>query len=383
MALDLNRGKDKPRTQAKTVAVVHRDAEGWLSREFKLPVSKPGLNERMVFTERLLLLLETGVSLLEALQAMGQQSEQKGLNEVIKGLAETISEGKTFAVALSHHPELFSTTYISLVAAAEEGGFLPEVLQQLLNMDEKAAQLRSTLVGTLSYPAFLIVFSVAVVIFVLVVVFPKFDDLFSGIQDRLPMSTLFLMWASAFLRQYALPLIVGLVLVSWALMAWMLSPNGRRVMDHLKLSLPLIGELYARAYLSKMLGVLGLSLTNGVPLTVALKACQDVVGNADFVDFIEDVRARVNDGRGIAAGFQHARFVPPMVCQMIATGEQTGSLGKVMIRISDFYERDISKRVTLLSKAIEPIMLLVMGVIVGLIVVSLILPIFKLSSTIS
>ena len=132
-----------------------------------------------------------------------------------------------------------------------------------------------------------------------------------------------------------------------------------------------------------MLSVLGLSLSNGVPITIALKACQDVVGNTGFAAFIEDVRVRINDGRGISAGFQNARFVPPMVRQMIATGEQTGNLGKVMSRVADFYEREISKQVTILSKAIEPVMLLVMGVVVGVIVASLILPIFKLSSSIS
>ncbi|MCK6390198.1 MAG: type II secretion system F family protein [Azonexus sp.] len=386
MALDLNRGKDKPRSQAQAEKPGKPPASpkpGFLSQELALPERKPGLNERMVFTERLLLLLETGVSLLEALQAMNQQAEQPGLNRIILALAETINEGKTFAVALSLHPEMFSSTYVSLVAAAEEGGFLPEVLQQLLDMDEKAAQLRSTLISTLSYPAFLIVFSIAVVVFVLVVIFPKFEDLFSGIRDQLPLSTLMLMAASNFLRQYALQIVAGLALAVWALIAWMRSPEGRRIVDQLKLRLPLVGDLYARIYLSKTLGVLGLSLSNGVPITIALKACQDVVGNAAFGAFIEDVRTRVNDGRGIAAGFQNAHFVPPMVRQMIATGEQTGNLGKVMSRIAVFYEREISKKVTLMSKAVEPVMLLVMGVVVGVIVASLILPIFKLSSSIS
>lgn len=390
MALDLNRGKDKPRSQTKAEApaakpVANAPAAGtsFRSLEFKLSERQPGLNERMIFTERLLLMLETGVSLLEALQVMSQQTELPALSRIILALADSISEGKTFAMALGRHPEMFSPTYVSLVTAAEEGGFLPEVLQQLLNMDEKAAQLRSTLISTLSYPAFLIVFSIAVVIFVLVVIFPKFDDLFAGIRDQLPMSTIVLMAASSFLRHYALQISAGLALAAWMLLLWMRSPEGRRIVDHLKLHLPLIGDLYVKIYLSKMLSVLGLSLSNGVPITIALKACQDVVGNTGFAAFIEDVRERINDGRGISAGFQNARFVPPMVRQMIATGEQTGNLGKVMSRVADFYEREISKQVTILSKAIEPVMLLVMGVVVGVIVASLILPIFKLSSSIS
>ena len=145
------------------------------------------------------------------------------------------------------------------------------------------------------------------------------------------------------------------------------------------MTIPVVKDIYIKIYLSQTLSVLGLSLSNGVPITAALKACQNVVTNHIFVDFLSSVREQVNEGRGIAPGFNDSPFVPPMVRQMINTGEQTGNLGLVMSRIALFYERDISKRIAVLSKSIEPIMLVVMGVVVGVIVVSLILPIFKLS----
>ena len=138
----------------------------------------------MVFTEQLALLLDTGVSIHEALKALRQQSEDPRLSAILESLAETVTEGKPFSVALSRHPEMFSQTYVSLVAAAEEGGFLQRVLQQLLEMDEKNSRLRSVVVSALSYPVFLMVFSLAVVIFVLVVIFPKFQDLFASIRDQ-------------------------------------------------------------------------------------------------------------------------------------------------------------------------------------------------------
>lgn len=359
-----------------------KSAKRGLAMEIRFGAPKITLDQRMVFTERLLLLLETGVSLLEALKAMQLQTEEALLADIIGSVALHISEGKTFSAALAHHPEMFSSTYISLVSAAEEGGFLAQVLAQLLKMDEKSSQLRSQIVSALSYPAFLIVFSVAVVVFVLVVIFPKFESLFASIHDQLPITTVALMALSSIVRHYWLLILIGLGAAAWASVFWFNSAVGKLTLDKLKMSLPLVKDIYTKIYLSQTLSVLGLSLTNGVPITVALKASQGVVSNAVFALFLSDIGTHVNEGRGIAIGFTQSPIVPPMVRQMVATGEQTGNLGLVMTRVAEFYERELSKRITLLSKAVEPLMLIVMGVVVGLIVVSLILPIFKLSRAI-
>jgi type II secretory pathway component PulF len=350
--------------------------------EIRFGTAKISLDQRMIFTERLSLLLETGVSLLEALKVLQQQTEEPLLAEIIQSLVATISEGKSFSVALEKHPEMFSSTYINLVYAAEEGGFLPQVLTQLHRMDEKNSQMCSNIISALSYPAFLIVFSIAVVVFVLVVIFPKFETLFASIHDQLPITTIFLMALSAFVRHYWILIIMGLSSVGWILISWLKSLPGKLMLDRLKMSLPVVKDIYTQIYLSQTLSVLGLSLANGVPITAALKASQGVVGNSIFVKFLDEIRSHVNEGRGIAIGFINSPIVPPMVRQMVSTGEQTGNLGMVMARVADFYERELSKRITILSKAVEPIMLIVMGVVVGLIVVSLILPIFKLSRAI-
>jgi type II secretory pathway component PulF len=375
MAININPAPDNKLPQAQASQPAKRN---W-NMEIRFGAPTISLDQRMVFTERLCLLLETGVSLLEALKVMQQQTEEVLLADIIGSLVETISEGQSFSVALEKHPEMFSTTYISLVFAAEQGGFLPQVLTQLLRMDEKNSQLRSNIVSALSYPAFLIAFSIAVVVFVLVVIFPKFEDLFSSIHDQLPITTIFLMALSSFVRHYWMLIIIGLIVASWAAMAWIKSPAGKLVFDQFKMNAPIVKDIYRQIYLSQTLSVLGLSLSNGVPITVALKASQGVVKNLVFVKFLDDVRNHVNEGRGIAIGFTNTPFVPPMVRQMVATGEQTGNLGMVMSRVAEFYERELTKRITILSKSIEPIMLIVMGVVVGLIVISLILPIFKLS----
>jgi len=355
---------------------------GLLNAKLRLPSRAIGVNERMVFTEQLALLLDTGVSIHEALKTLKQQSEDPRLTAILESLVETVTEGEPFSVALSRHPEMFSQTYVSLVAAAEEGGFLQRVLQQLLEMDEKNSRLRSVVVSALSYPVFLMVFSLAVVIFVLVVIFPKFQDLFASIHDQLPATTLVLMSVSDFLRNHWLLTLVGLGVALGALLAWIKTPAGARLVDELKMRAPVIGAIFVRVYLNQTLNVIGLALVSGVPITVALKASQDVVGNLVFSRFLEMVRQQVNSGHGVASGFNQAAFIPPMVREMISTGERSGNLGKVMMRIADFYARELNKHIAVVAKVAEPLMLMVMGVVVGLLVASLILPIFQLSRAI-
>jgi type II secretory pathway component PulF len=316
-----------PQSASPTSAPVK---QGW-NREIRFGAPKVTLEQRMVFTERLLLLLQTGVSLVEALHALRQQTEEPLLVSIIGSLADTVSEGKNFSDALLKHPEMFSTTYASLVAAAEQGGFMTQVLEQLLQMDEKNNRMRNDITAALSYPAFLIVFSIAVIIFVLVVIFPKFESLFASIHDQLPLSTLFLMAVSGFVRHYWVLIFIALGAAGWGTIVWAKSSAGKLTLDNLKMSVPVVKDIYTRIYLSQTLGVLGLSLSNGVPITVALKACQDVVNNSVFVRFLDDVREKINEGKGIASGFNAAPFIPPMVRQMIATGEQTGKIGRAHV----------------------------------------------------
>lgn len=382
MAIEFDARKTEPR-------VASPEAPGSLSVEparrfnldtaFSLGRRSLGVAERMIFTERLGLLLETGVSLAEAIKVLRRQTDDPLLAVILISISNTVSEGKPFSVALARHPEFFSQTYVSLVAAAEDGGFLPEVLDQLRDMDEKNSQMRRNIIEAVSYPAFLVIFSIVVIIFVLVFIFPKFSDLFQSIRDQLPWPTLALMFASDMLRSYWWAMIGVLAIAAFLFTHWVRTPEGKLAVDRLKMRAPIIGEIYVQIYLCQTLGVLGMSLANGVPITAALKAVQDVVNNSIFFDFLRNIQRHVNEGRGVAIGFLESEFIPPMVKQMISTGDQTGNLAKVMSRVSDFYSRELNKRIAVVAKGVEPIMLLVMGVVVGLIVASLILPIFKLS----
>ncbi len=354
-----------------------------LNLSFSVGTKKAGSAERMFFTEQLALLLETGESLYGALTTIVKQTENPEMREAVEKVAQDVSEGRSFAQALAEHETIFPSTYVNLIAASETGGFMFEVLQQLLHMDEKREQMRTTLVSAATYPLFLIAFSLAVVVFVLVVVFPKFGDMFASIYDQLPMTTKALMGASDLIRQYWIMLLVGVGVFFLGVRQWMNSDAGTKQIDYMKLHVPGARDIFTQIYLVQSLQVLSLSLNNGVSVMESLEACRDVVKNSLFRNLIEKVEASVQAGAGVAAGFEDSTFLPDLAKHMIATGEQTGNLGKVAGRICDYYETQLSKKLDALSKLAEPIMLLVMGVVVGVLVSSLILPIFKLSRAVS
>ncbi len=346
---------------------------------FQLHTKKPGTQERIFFTEQLSLLLETGTSMNAALQALKTQVTNREMVKLIDGLIENISEGKSLSEALSRYGDMFPSTYVNLVAAAEDGGFLDKVLLELMKMDEKREELRRTVTSALSYPTFLILFSLGVVLFVLVVVFPKFADMFSSIKDELPGTTLFLMGASTLLIEHWMSISAGLVIGLAGCAWWLHTPGGAVLLDRVKMHTVFIRDIYIQLYLIQSLRVLGLSISNGVSIPDALASCRDVVNNSVFRRFISNVQHKVTEGSGFAKAFQQADFIPPTVRQMVTTGEETGNLPRVLGRIADFYERELGKRLATFSRMVEPLMLIVMGGVVGLIVSSLILPIFKLS----
>ncbi len=346
----------------------------------KLQLKKSiGDSERKFFTEQMALLLETGTPLQQSLQALKKQLDNPAMAELVEQLSDDIGQGMQFSAALARHPEVFSTTYVNLVAASEDGGFMHEVLQQLLALDEKREELKKTMVSALSYPVFLLVFALAVVIFVLVVVFPKFADLFSQIADQLPASTKFLMGSSEVLKEHYIELGVGLALAIVGFRFWAATESGTRRLDWARLNLPLLKTVYTQMYLVNSLRVLSLSLGNGVGMMDSLQACKYVVKNSLFQQFIGRVEEQVETGNGVAAGFKNVNFIPPIVEQMISTGEETGNLPKVLSRLADYFENELSSKLQSLSRLAEPVMLLIMGGVVGLIVSSLILPIFKLT----
>lgn len=341
--------------------------------------NKPSLKDRMYFTERLALMLETGSALHGSLGVLKRTIGNPAMAAIITSIEDSIDKGGSFAVALSQNRDLFDSTYINLVAAGEQAGFLPDVLKQLYSMDKKRLEMNSKVVAAMSYPAFLLFFSVSVVFFVVLVLFPKFATLFESLGDRLPLSTRVLMSMSNAMSEHWLFLLVafGLFAIGFVYL-WRLQ-GFIEWRDRMKLSIPYLRETVMQLYLLQTLRVLSLSIQNGVNVLDAIKGCRDIVQNKIFQDFLDETAALVETGAGISAGFAKNPLIPDLVKQMVETGEETGNLAKVMQRIGDHYEEEMSKRIVNISKLAEPIMLLVMGGFVGMLVSALIMPIFQLS----
>ncbi|MDJ0833724.1 MAG: type II secretion system F family protein [Gammaproteobacteria bacterium] len=374
MAIQLNN-----KTSAKpALDIGQRELLPKLSRRGKI-----SSQDRKFFTEQLALLLETGNSLQPSLQALKSQMTKPAMIELLDQLMDDIEQGLQFSTALSRRPEVFSQTYINLIAASEEGGYMHEVLEQLLDMEQKREELQQIIFSALSYPVFLLLFALGVIVFILVVVFPKFADLFSDIADELPASTKFLMGASDVISQHWMTLGIGLALFFVAYHYWARTAAGIRQRDWAKLHWPLLNDVFPRIYLVNSLRVLSLSLGNGVNIIDSLHACRDVVNNRLYQQFIDDVEEHVERGEGMAGAFTESDFIPPLVAQMIKTGEDSANLPRVLQRVSEYYENELERKLRTLSKLAEPVMLLVMGAVVGIIVSSLILPIFKLSRAVA
>lgn len=370
MPIDLNEITNDPVVAPKSKSAA------WT---FSIGQPKVSSSERRFFTEQLALMLETGANLHEALTLLRDQTQASAMADVIEKLQEDVTGGRSFSAALAEHPKVFSTTYVNLVAASESGGFMYQVLTELLRMEEKAEELNNTVRSALSYPIFLSLFSLGVVLFVLMVVFPKFAVMFARIHDQLPVTTIALMHASDFLRSYWIHTAIGIGAALMLMLRWAATPQGRDAFDRLKLTAPGIKHIFMQIYLTQSLRVMSLSLQNGVNITDTLLATRDVVKNSIMQKFFRTVEVQVQEGNGVAAGFSKENRIPLLVQRMVATGEESGNLPKVMARLADYYERELTKRLTAVSKMAEPIMLMVMGVVVGIIVSSLILPIFKLS----
>ena len=335
--------------------------------------------ERKFFTEQLSLLIETGNTLPDSLNILSTQIENPHFQIVVNDIIEQLNNGLSFSGALAQHPEVFSSTYTTLIASSEQGGYIDKVLKHILDMEEKKEDLQNTLMSAFTYPVFLLVFAFAVVVFILVYVFPKFTEMFSSIQGSLPTITLVLMWLSDVTRQYWWLMIAFAIGMAALFLSLLSQDSGKRKINDALTRLPILGRLIYEIYLIQSMRIIGLSLNNGVTLTEAIKACKEIGNNSHFQAFIADIQQNLTDGQKFSRAFDTTFFIPSLVKQMVKTGEESGKLGLVCSKVADYYQRDLSKRLNTLAKIVEPVMLLVMGVVVGLVVSSLILPIFQLS----
>ena len=333
----------------------------------------------MFFTSQLSLMLEIQTPLTVALKAVGNEIQNPAFKAVVTALYRDIEEGRQLSEALKHHPQVFDNKFVSMVKAGETGGFLEKILDRIVEMQERRQALITQLKSALTYPAVLCVFGVLVIVFILIFVLPKFTAFFKGKESLLPWTTRFLMVASASLQHYwwvYILTITGLVL---GLKFLAKSQQGRMLRDRFFISGPLISALSNKIYTCEMLRTLGYLMESQVPLLETIKVTTPTIWNQYYRHFLDEIRNAVDQGGRFAQPFSANPYIPQTVKQMVTIGEEVGKLPMVMLRLARFYDTEIEQELKKFAARIEPAALIIMGGVVGLIVSSVVLPMFKLS----
>jgi len=345
-------------------------------RRFKKPI-KP--EELVFFFSQLSLMLEIQMPLRSALENIGNQSNNLSFKTAVQAVIMEIEAGRQLSEALGHHPALFKPLYVSMIRAGESGGYLKEILDRIVEMEEKRLALITQIKTALTYPLFLCILSMLTVGFIMVAVLPKFVVLFEGKIHILPWTTRFLIAASHSLREYGwVYLIAGAGLAVW-LPYYKNSEQGQAVIDRILVSGPWIARIANKIYTCELMRTLGSLMASRVSLLEALEVTRGTTGNRHFRKFIDQIVVHVQQGGKFSQPLADFPYIPASVKQMVATGEETGNLPKVLLRLATFYDGEVDRNLKAIAAKIEPLALLVIGGIVGVIVTSVILPIFKLS----
>ena len=356
------------------------------SFNFNLNISLGGkVKPRQIslFTRQLSTLIESGLPLLRSINVLKNQLKPCKFQDVLAQAASDIEGGSTFSEALGKHPRVFSKLYINMVKAGEVGGALDKVLDRLATFSEKDLALKKKIKSALIYPAAVVavIFIVLYVIFAFVI--PKFTEMYKDMGTALPAMTLFLIRISDLAKEkgwYVVPgIIIGIVMFFKILKG---TSKGKFIFDKIKLHLPIFGSLVQKAVVARITRTLGTLISSGVPILQALNIVRDTSGNEVFGRAISMVHDSIREGESIATPLQTSKIFPPMVINMIDVGEETGALDSMLMKIADTYEEEVDIAVGGLTTLLEPILIVLMGVVVGFIVIALFLPLVKLASAI-
>ena len=336
--------------------------------------------ELIFFTSQLSLMLEIGTALNKALKAIALQTENPVFREVIEDMHQVIEEGRPLSDAMRKHPRVFDTIFVSMIKAGETGGFLKDILDRIVEMQEKRLKLIAQIKAALTYPAVLCGIGFLAVIFVMVGVLPKFTAFFAGKEDILPPTTRFLMAASASLREYWWVYILACIGVVAGIKLFMESRTGRILIDRFFVSFPPVAGLTNKIYTCELLRTLGNLMASQVPLLDALSVTRGTIKNHFFRRFLDQISDHVTQGGKFSHPFADNPYILASVKEMVATGEEAGDLPRVMQRLARFYDNEVDAALKSLSSMIEPMALIVLGGVIGVIVSAVILPIFRLGT---
>ena len=333
-----------------------------------------------VFTRQFSVMIGAGLPLVQCLDILGTQAEDKNFGAIILAVRTDVENGMSLADAMKKHPKAFDALFTNMIAAGEAGGILDAILKRLATYIEKAVKLKGQVKSAMVYPIAVIVIATVVVGVILWKVIPTFASLFAGLGAELPLPTRVVIALSNGLVRYGLFIIAGLVGLGFAFRSYYASSNGRKVVDRIVLKLPVLGLLVRKIAVARFCRTLSTLLSSGVSILEALDITAKTAGNAIVEEAIYTTRKSIEGGETIAAPLAQTAVFPPMVVQMIGVGEATGALDTMLGKIADFYEEEVDVAVAGLLTLLEPIMIALLGGVVGGIVIAMYMPIFALVS---
>ena len=364
----------------RMILVSVREAPTQLS--FKMPGAGVKTRDVVIFTRQFSTMINAGLPLVQSLSILAQQTENKTLKDITKAVVYDVEAGNTLADALAKHPKAFSGLYVNMVAAGEAGGILDTILMRLATFLEKNDALVRKVKGAMVYPAVIITVAIIAVAVLLVFVIPTFSSMFASVNMELPLPTRIVIGASDVLTRFWWAILLGGILLVLGFRSYYSTPNGRKNIDGLLLRAPVLGDLLRKSAVSRFTRTLGTLISSGVSILDGLEITAKTAGNRVVHDAVMQSRQSIAGGETIAGPLQASGVFPPMVISMISVGEQTGGLDEMLTKIADFYDAEVDVAVSALLSLMEPVMIVVLGVIVGGMVVAMYLPIFDMVNAI-
>jgi type IV pilus assembly protein PilC len=359
---------------------IKEQAEDLMTRYFPF-LNKLGTNDVILFTRQLSSMLTSGLTLMRALQIYKDQLQNQQMIEIVGGIISDVEEGKTLSLAISKHPEVFSPIYISLIKAGESSGLLDKVLLRLANNMEKSAKLRSTVKGALLYPTIVVILMIMVILIMMIFVIPQLTALYTNLNVPLPLPTRVVIGLSSFLGTFW-PLLLALGAGAFYFFRrWKKTVEGQLIIDDFVLKLPIFGKIIKQTILSEFARTFGLLVGTGTLVVESLNQTADTTGNIHFKNAIHGVSKQVEKGISIGDAMTAYSLFPPMLIQLVKVGEQTGKVDETLIKASEYFEEQVNQQVRTLTTALEPFIMIVLGIGVAFLIISVITPIYSLISS--
>ncbi len=332
----------------------------------------------VIFSRQLSTLVSAGVPIVQGLNILGEQAENPAFKTVVLALRTDIESGLSIAEGMKKHPQAFTELYVAMIKAGEVGGILDTILERLSGFLEASEALKAKVKSAMMYPAIVGGAAVFITVFLILFVIPIFKDIFGGFGAELPLPTRIVVGISDTLRAYSIYLGIGLGGIIYGFKRWLKTEQGQAKFDDISLKLPVVGMLLKKVAIAKFTRTLGTLVKSGVPILQGLETVAKTAGNKTIERVINSSRDSIREGGRISDPLKKAGIFPPMVIQMISVGEETGGLDNMLTKIADFYDQEVDTAVKGLTSMIEPLIMMVMGVVIGTIVIAMMMPMFSM-----